>query len=214
MATTTPIYGFDVPTSTDYVKDGATAIETLGDDVDAMLGVALNSKLHAGLVLIKSQAVTTGVSSVTITSAFSATYDAYKIIFSGIQTSSGVGCTIALSGSTSGYYSSDIASGAYTTASGTLSFNCINNGSFWNANVISSNGTTQASGATIEIQNPFNSTSTTIQSNGSDARTNGSGLRIMTGYHSAATSYTDFVFACGGTTFQGGRISVYGYAKD
>ena len=35
MATTTPNYGWPVPTSTDYVKDGATAIEALGDAADA-----------------------------------------------------------------------------------------------------------------------------------------------------------------------------------
>jgi hypothetical protein len=35
MATTTPNYGWTVPTSTDLVKDGATAIETLGDSIDA-----------------------------------------------------------------------------------------------------------------------------------------------------------------------------------
>ena len=35
MATTTPNFGWVVPTSTDLVKDGATAIETLGDSVDA-----------------------------------------------------------------------------------------------------------------------------------------------------------------------------------
>lgn len=37
MATTTPNYGWTVPTSTDLVKDGATAIETLGDAIDASL---------------------------------------------------------------------------------------------------------------------------------------------------------------------------------
>lgn len=35
MATTTPNFGWTVPTSTDLVKDGATAIETLGDGIDA-----------------------------------------------------------------------------------------------------------------------------------------------------------------------------------
>lgn len=34
MATTTPNFGWTVPTSTDLVKDGATAIETLGDGID------------------------------------------------------------------------------------------------------------------------------------------------------------------------------------
>lgn len=37
MATTTPNFGWAVPTSTDLVKDGATAIETLGDSIDASL---------------------------------------------------------------------------------------------------------------------------------------------------------------------------------
>jgi hypothetical protein len=37
MATTTPNFGWSVPTSTDLLKDGATAIETLGDSIDASL---------------------------------------------------------------------------------------------------------------------------------------------------------------------------------
>ena len=37
MATTTPNFGWPVPTSTDLVKDGATSIEALGDSIDASL---------------------------------------------------------------------------------------------------------------------------------------------------------------------------------
>jgi hypothetical protein len=37
MATTTPNFGWPVPTSTDLVKDGATAIEALGDGIDASM---------------------------------------------------------------------------------------------------------------------------------------------------------------------------------
>jgi len=37
MATTTPNFGWPVPVSTDLVKDGATAIEALGDSIDASL---------------------------------------------------------------------------------------------------------------------------------------------------------------------------------
>ena len=37
MATTTPNFGWTVPTSSDLVKNGATAIETLGDAIDASL---------------------------------------------------------------------------------------------------------------------------------------------------------------------------------
>jgi hypothetical protein len=37
MATTTPNFGLAVPTSSDLVKNGAVAIETLGDSIDASL---------------------------------------------------------------------------------------------------------------------------------------------------------------------------------
>ena len=37
MATTTTNFGFDVPTSSDLVKNGATAISTLGQDIDTFL---------------------------------------------------------------------------------------------------------------------------------------------------------------------------------
>ena len=37
MASTTTNYGFDVPTSSDLVKNGATAISTLGQDIDTFL---------------------------------------------------------------------------------------------------------------------------------------------------------------------------------
>lgn len=37
MATTTPNFGWTVPTSSDLVKNGATAIETLGDAIDASM---------------------------------------------------------------------------------------------------------------------------------------------------------------------------------
>lgn len=43
MATTTPNNGWAVPTSTDYVKDGALAIETLGDAIDASVGTGLKA---------------------------------------------------------------------------------------------------------------------------------------------------------------------------
>jgi hypothetical protein len=44
MATVTPTYSWPVPTSTDYVKDGASAIEALGDAIDATLGGFFNIK--------------------------------------------------------------------------------------------------------------------------------------------------------------------------
>lgn len=45
MATTTPNFGWSVPTSTDLVTNGATAIETLGDAIDASVWTLTNNAL-------------------------------------------------------------------------------------------------------------------------------------------------------------------------
>jgi hypothetical protein len=58
MATTTPNYGWTVPTSTDLVKDGATAIETLGDSVDATVK-ALNPSTTLGDIEYRSSTANT-----------------------------------------------------------------------------------------------------------------------------------------------------------
>jgi hypothetical protein len=88
MATTTPNYGWTVPTSTDLVKDGATAIETLGDAIDASMNTALGTK-KAGMVLLN----TTSFSAVTSISApadtFTATYANYRIMLSSTSPGNG-----------------------------------------------------------------------------------------------------------------------------
>ena len=78
MATTTPNYGWAVPTSTDLVKDGATAIETLGDAIDASMNTALGTK-KAGMVLLNTTSFS-GVASQSISSVFSSAYTNYRIL--------------------------------------------------------------------------------------------------------------------------------------
>ena len=78
MATTTTNYGFDIPQSTDLVKDGATAIATLGQDIDTAMNTALGTK-KAGMVLLNTTSFS-GVASQSFNSVFSATYDYYRII--------------------------------------------------------------------------------------------------------------------------------------
>jgi len=68
MATTTPNYGWTVPTSSDLVKNGATAIETLGDSVDDSLwnsgyGQASKNKVINGDFSINQRAFTTTTTS-------------------------------------------------------------------------------------------------------------------------------------------------------
>lgn len=57
MATTTPNYGWTVPTSTDLVKDGATAIETLGDAVDATVYANANAAIAKTIVDAKGDLI-------------------------------------------------------------------------------------------------------------------------------------------------------------
>jgi hypothetical protein len=79
MATTTPNYGWDVPTSTDYVKDGATAIETLGDDIDASMFTALAGK-KSGLIQLTNTTFSAS-SAVNFTNFFSSSYIRYRLMF-------------------------------------------------------------------------------------------------------------------------------------
>ena len=202
MATTTPNYGWDVPTSTDYVKDGATAIETLGDDIDATLWTALGGA-YPGLRLVKKQTIGTGVSSVTVSSAFSATYEAYKIIVTG-GTSSVADRVInlQLSGSTTAYYYSFIyasyAGGSPTTVAGS------------NVSAINYVGladSTNGISVNVDVMSPFLTKNTSFisstQAPGIAGPTNG--VHINTG------SYTGFVLTPNTGTLTGGTIYVYGY---
>lgn len=213
MATTTPNYGWDVPTSTDYVAQGAVAIETLGDDIDAFIGTAFNNKLRPGLVLVKSQTLSGGTQ-VTITDAFSTTYDAYKIVFSGLTTSGATGTAFQMGTNNTGYYSNQIVTGNYNNPGGTMLFQCQNNATSYDTGLIITTSATGASGGYIELQNPFAATTTAISCVPTDVRTTDRGLRSNAGFHNVLSSFTSFTFLTAGPTFTGGRISVYGYAKD
>jgi hypothetical protein len=112
MATTTTNFGWDIPQSTDLVKDGATAIAALGQDIDTafvdfkggttgqVLKKTSNTDLDvewgtasSGLTLINTTSFS-GVSSVTLANdTFSSTYRAYKII---IEVTSGTAQEVLL----------------------------------------------------------------------------------------------------------------------
>jgi hypothetical protein len=78
MATTTPNYGWDVPTSSDYVKLGAVAIETLGDDIDASL-FSITSGKNVGLVHMNTTTFT-GAALVQVDNVFTTSFNNYRLI--------------------------------------------------------------------------------------------------------------------------------------
>jgi hypothetical protein len=200
MATTTPNYGWPVPTSTDYVKDGATAIEALGDAIDAtVFGLG-----GGGLTLIKTQTIGTAVSSVNVTSAFSTTYDNYKITVSGGVGSAVGNLGLKLGATVTGYYAG-LTAVSYSAASADLASN--NNATSW---TFAGRTTTDSIYANLELNAPFLSKNTFVSAPAQNAATGGS-AGAMAGFLNNTTSYTDFTLTPASGTLTGGTIRVYGY---
>jgi hypothetical protein len=202
MATTTPNYGWDVPTSTDYVKDGATAIENLGDDIDSTLYTALGGA-YPGLRLVKKQTIGSAVSSVVVSDAFSATYDAYKIIITGGSASATNYLKLQLGASTSGYDESLLLApyaSAFLKASNTSQPSFSYAGNHYSGQAIFLNA---------DLVNPFLAKFTTITtSSGGQVET---AFGLYGGVHKVATSYSAFTLIPTSGTLTGGTIYVYGY---
>ena len=198
MATTTPNYGWPVPTSTDFVKDGAQAIEDLGDAIDATV-FGLPS---AALSLVSATTIGTTVSSVAVTSAFSTTYDAYKIVISGGVASTPVDINFALTGSTANYaYSYQLLSYAGVLDNGSAT----SSSSFQ----VVGNGSTSTISLNCDVIDPFLAKFTKFYS----IVAGGTHAGRQSGQHKEATSFTGFTLTLSSGTLTGGTIYVYGYAK-
>jgi hypothetical protein len=300
MATTTPNFGWPVPTSTDLVKDGATAIEALGDSIDASLldlkggtsgqvlaknsntdmdfvwvtdaagditGVTAGTGISgggtsgtvtvtnsmataidakgdliggtgadtfarlavgtngtvltadsaeatglkwatptsaSGLTLIKTQTMGSAISAVTVTDAFSATYDNYLITVSGgTATIDGANANLTFGSTTTGYYEA----GYYMLWSSTAVNGVTrNNGSSFSGSYYSTN---THSGYMV-VQSPYLAKNTTWQSSLIAAST-GTYRADFAGYLANTTSYTAFTLTASQGTMTGAVIRVYGY---
>jgi hypothetical protein len=159
-----------------------------------------------GLVLVKTQTIGTTVASVTVTDAFSSTYDNYLIVVSG-----GVGSTtsqmaLTLGATATGYYRF----GTYGTySSATVQGIQNSNGTNWGDAVGMS---TNSLSGTIELIAPNLAKRTSYSSSMQQVATAGYSLRSA-GFLDDATQYTAFTLTCGTGTVTGGTIKVYGYAN-
>ena len=198
MATVTPNYNWPVPTSTDFVKDGYEAIADLGDAIDAtVFGLPI-----AGLTLISTTTIGTAVASVTVSSAFSATYDNYKILISGGSASADNMGGIQLGATTTGYYNQVAGGGWNNTA--------FASGSTTGTTVFVFTHSSTGISADIEVRSPFLANSTIISAPTAQFTTRG--LHSI-GLLNNTTSYTDFTLTPNSGTLTGGTIAVYGYVK-
>ena len=157
---------------------------------------------NSGLVYVKSQTIGTGVSSVTVSSAFSSTYDNYKIVITGGASSAVNPLTVQFGATATAYYYSLI----YASYTGTVAA-----ASGSNVASIFYIGTAVISGisASFEVGNPNLGTVTTVTAGYFDATNAGH----MSGYLNNSTQYTAFTVNTTGGTLTGGTITVYGYRK-
>ena len=154
-----------------------------------------------GLTLVTAQTIGTTVSSVTVTGAFSATYDAYKILITGGAASAQHTMFFKLGSSTTGYYQ---AQAGVNYSTGVVTGRANSNDSSWSrAGAGNANGLEMI----MDINNPFLAKYTYFSSanaqNDEGAQTNG--------YHGVASSFTDFTVTPSSGTLTGGTIRVYGY---
>lgn len=79
MASTTPNYGWAVPTSTDLVRDGATAVQTLGNTIDSFIaGSSGAGKLFNIVSDVTGLGGTTSSASYSAISGFTTTFTTGK----------------------------------------------------------------------------------------------------------------------------------------
>jgi hypothetical protein len=173
-------------------------------------GVAIffpNFGAASGLTLIKTQTIGTAVSSVSVTNAFSATYENYKILISmGVGSAADASLSLQLGSNTAGYYMA-AAYVKYSTSAVTGA--ATNNGSNWfRACHISTGGVV----GNIDIMSPFLTKFTSFASDNIQFLAGGE-YGKQGGWHNSATSFTDFTLIPNTGTITGGTIYVYGYQK-
>jgi hypothetical protein len=204
MATTTN-YSWTTPNDSDPFRNGASAMRTLGSSVDTTLFTALGGA-YPGLRLVKKQTIGSGVPSVTVTGAFSATYENYKILVTGgVGSASSSSLRLTLGGITTGYYTAM----SYVNFSGGATVAAVNipGAAYWEW---AGSGTTSGLYADLDLQNPFASkikvgTGTYIETLHAGVGGKANFLNLST------SSATEFTMTAGSGTLTGGTIYVYGY---
>jgi hypothetical protein len=155
--------------------------------------------------LVKTQTVGTGVSSVSVTGAFSADYDNYRIIYDGGVSNINGSLSLQMTGAATGYYYA-VFYNQYTLGT-PLGIGAANVSSYVEAGRMS----TQRNSMNIDVFNPYLAAQTGFRSASTDYFTSGF---IVTGggMLNNTTSYTGFtVLTTGGAVITGGTIRVYGY---
>jgi hypothetical protein len=157
---------------------------------------------NSGLVFVKQQTFGTAVTSVTVSDAFSATYDSYLIVLAGGTCTGETNIGLQLGSKTSGYKSQLV----YASWNATLV--AFGGTASPNVQYVASGGTSGMQG-TIQVSNPFLAKNTFVSGNWNAQSDTG----FASGQTADTTSYTAFTMVLGGGTITGGTVTCYGYRK-
>jgi len=162
----------------------------------------------SGLELVKTQTIGSAVTSVSVTNAFSSSYDSYQITVTGGVCAADYGLNMRLGSTTSGYYYVGEYR-LYTNSSATTTNGTIlgANADKWEAVGIA---TTNTLSANIFVNNPFLAKNSFFSAEYVYNHPAG-GKASMSGYLADSNQYTDFTLFIGATNMTGGTIRVYGY---
>jgi len=155
-----------------------------------------------GLVLISSTTIGSAQSSVTVSNAFSSTYDNYRVVVSGGAASTNLLLRLTLGSTATGYYWGQF---YVVFADGTTN---ATNGSNTTSIPVASGTTTTLNGV-VDILAPNLAEHTVFLSQGSIATEAAAGF--CNGYLGDTTQYTAFTLTTSTGTVTGGTIKVYGY---
>jgi hypothetical protein len=159
-------------------------------------------------VYVTSATVGTGVSSVTVSSAFSSTYDNYEIIYTGGTTNATNNLSIQMGSTTTGYYGTIMYS---LPSTGTPLGLGVNNAANWTyvGDGTSGGGTRLA----CSLYAPNLAARTTIAAKYMGTGTASGAFGTFNGNLDNSTQYTAFTIGLNSGTLTGGTITVYGYRK-
>ena len=182
---------------------------TGGTEAATASEVSAYSFTEPALVFISRTTIGTAVSSVTVSNAFSADYDTYKIFISGGVGSTDINLGVQMGSTTTGYY-------------GGLIYELYNTAAIAGVGQVSASrwvyaGQAGSVGLTMDatMMQPYLEKATSIMSiqprltTTAGAGTNSS----FSGFLNDAISYTSFTIIPDTGTLTGGTIDVYGYSK-
>ena len=187
---------YETDTDLSYIYNGSSWQQVSG-------GTAVG---NSGLVYITSATIGTGVSTVEVLSAFNTTYDAYKIVATGVTGATGAESISMTLGNSGGYTSTGYDSGMIFNLAGTA---VVANGNASAWNFVGAYSTTTGMPLNIDVYSPFAAHPTSFSSVYMRADAYGTPTGTLTG----TTSYDRFTITVVAGTITGGTIAIYGYRK-